>query len=285
MSTSMSRMAAAWPDLIALTLVPGLAWSRALCAAYQPVLRPAARRRPPARDGVPRTPLVVVIPAEEVEGFELLPDSLGGAQEGGAAMYAAMDAEELSEVLAFHRAHVEFQQAWQALYMTSGDALRPQDAPLAAGAEWRARTRRLPAVGQSAATIRTFRQEDVVRFAHLSGDKNPLHLDPEAWVGTPFTGNLVHGALTASLFSQLLGMELPGPGAIYLSQTLKFQAPLYIGETVSAKVTVVKVRDDKRIVTLATHAKVTRDGQPIVVLEGEAVVKVLDLAPEDAPPA
>ncbi len=279
MSTSMSRMAAAWPDLLALTLVPGLAWSRALCTAYQPMLRPAARRRPPARR------LVVVIPAEEVEGFELLPDSLEGGQEGGTAMYAAMDAEDLSEVLAFHRAHVEFQQAWQALYTTGGDALRSQDAPPAVGAEWRARTRSLPAVGQSAATIRTFRQEDVVRFAHLSGDKNPLHLDPEAWVGTPFSGNLVHGVLTASLFSQLLGMELPGPGAIYLSQTLKFQAPVYIGDTVSAKVTVVKVRDDKRIVTLATHAEVTRDDRSIVVLEGEAVVKVLDLAPEDAPPA
>lgn len=279
MSRSMSRMAAAWPDLIALTLVPGLAWSRALRAAYQPMLRPAARRRPPARR------LVIVIPVEEVEGFELLPDSLGGGEEGGTAMYAAMDAEELSEVLAFHRAHVEFQQAWQALYTTSGDTARPPDPMPSAVAEWRVRTRSLPAVGQSAATIRTFRQEDVVRFAHLSGDKNPLHLDPEAWVGTPFSGNLVHGVLTASLFSQLLGMELPGPGAIYLSQTLKFQAPLYVGETVSAKVTVVKVRDDKRIVTLATHAEVSRDGRSIVVLEGEAVVKVLDLAPEDAPPA
>jgi 3-hydroxybutyryl-CoA dehydratase len=278
MNRSMSRMVVAWPDLIALTLAPGLAWSRALRAAYGPMLRPAGRRQPPYRR------LVVVIPAEEVEGFELIPSSLGGGQEGGTAMYAAMDAEELSEVLAFHRTHAEFQQAWQALHTTSGDALRPQDAPLAAGAEWRARTRSLPAVGQSAATIRTFRQEDVVRFAHLSGDRNPLHLDPDAWVGTPFTGNLVHGALTASLFSQLMGMELPGPGAVYLSQTLKFQAPLYIEETVSAKVTVVKVRDDKRIVTLATHAEVIRDGLPIMVLEGEAVVKVLDMA-QDAPPA
>jgi acyl dehydratase len=115
----------------------------------------------------------------------------------------------------------------------------------------------------------------VAQFGRLSGDMNPLHLEPDAWVGTPFTGNLVHGALTASLFSQLMGMELPGPGAVYLSQTLKFQAPVYIGEAVTATVTVTHVRTDKRIITLETRAEVTRDGLPVTVLEGEAVTKLL----------
>ncbi len=136
-------------------------------------------------------------------------------------------------------------------------------------------TEELPAVGHSATTTRTFHAEDVMQFAHLSGDKNPLHLEPDAWIGTPFTGNLVHGVLTASLFSQLMGMHLPGPGSVYLSQMLKFQAPVYLGESVSAEVTVTQVREDQRIITLQTHAWVTRDGAPVTVLDGEAVVKVM----------
>jgi acyl dehydratase len=283
MNASMSRMVAAWPDLLAMTFVPGLAWSRAWYAAYQPMLRPTATYRPAARR------LVVVLPVDPDEPLErmgLIAEPLEVDQERGSALYAAMDAEDLADVLAFHRTQADFQRAWQAHYTTGQDvSARPEDSPPAAAVGWRARTHTLPAVGQSAATIRTFRREDVVRFALLTGDKNPLHLEPGAWVGTPFTGNLVHGALTASLFSQLLGMELPGPGAIYLSQTLKFQAPVYIGDTVSARVTVTKVREDKRILTLETHAEVSRDGQPIVVLEGEAVVKMLDLAPADDPSA
>jgi acyl dehydratase len=196
-------------------------------------------------------------------------------------MYVAMDAEELAEALAFHETQAAYQQTWQHVDAAPTDARAlpsPVSVPVTHRIPW---TEELPAVGQSAATTRSFHKEDVVLFARLSGDRNPLHLDPEAWVGTPFSGNLVHGALTASLFSQLMGMELPGPGAVYLNQTLTFQAPVYIGETVTARVTVTHVRTDKRIITLQTHAEVTRDGLPVTVLEGEAVTKLLKAPQRD----
>jgi acyl dehydratase len=190
-------------------------------------------------------------------------------------MYAQMDDEELAEVVAFHEAQAAYHAAWPDLHDIEHEAQSlPGDthARATTSVAW---THELPTLGQSASTTRTFRREDVVQFARLSGDRNPLHLDPDVWVGTPFSGNLVHGALTASLFSQLMGMEVPGPGAVYLSQTLKFQAPVYIGERVTATVTVTHVREDKRIITLATHAEVTRDGLPVTVLEGEALTKLL----------
>jgi acyl dehydratase len=193
-------------------------------------------------------------------------------------MYAAMDNEELAEAVAFHETQAAYHAAWQSA-QTADHAARSLARPIPAIATQAATqvvwVEDLPPVGHSATTTRTFHAGDVIQFAHLSGDKNPLHLDPEAWVGTPFTGNLVHGVLTASLFSQLMGMELPGPGTVYLGQILKFQAPVYIGESVSAQVTVTQVREDKRIITLQTHAWVTRDGEPVTVLDGEAVVKVI----------
>jgi len=117
---------------------------------------------------------------------------------------------------------------------------------------------------------RTITEEDIVRFAEITGDRNPVHLDA-AWAAhSPFGKRIAHGLLTASLIGGILGNQLPGPGAIYLSQTLRFLAPVYIGDTVTASVEVIALRAEKRIVTLRTECV---NQQGALVLTGEAVVK------------
>ncbi len=119
----------------------------------------------------------------------------------------------------------------------------------------------------SASLSRTITEEDVVTFAHLTGDVNPLHLDEAYAKGTRFGRRVAHGVFAAGLVSAVIGTRLPGPGAIYLSQTLKFVAPVFIGDTVTATVTVTKAKG--RIYTLET---VCTNGRGERVLEGEAVV-------------
>jgi 3-hydroxybutyryl-CoA dehydratase len=128
----------------------------------------------------------------------------------------------------------------------------------------------LPAIGTRAERTRTITEADIVDFAEVSGDHNPLHLDPHYAAQTPFGGCIAHGFLTASIISAILGMELPGPGSIYLGQTLKFLAPVHVGDTVTAGVEVIALREDKRIVTLRTDC-IIQDGT--LVLTGEATVK------------
>ena len=124
-------------------------------------------------------------------------------------------------------------------------------------------------IGDSASTTKTFTDSDVRTFAEISGDKNPIHLDEEYATQTRFGQRLVHGILTSGMISALLGMRLPGPGSIYIKQTLNFRAPVYIGDTITATVTASKVRADKPIVTLDTVCK-NQDGR--VVIDGEAVL-------------
>jgi 3-hydroxybutyryl-CoA dehydratase len=128
----------------------------------------------------------------------------------------------------------------------------------------------LPALGTRAERIRTITEVDIVDFAQVSGDHNPLHLDPHYAAQTPFGGRIAHGFLTASIISAILGTELPGPGSIYLGQTLKFLAPVRVGDTVTVGVEVMAIREEKRIVTLRTDC-INQDG--ILVLTGEATVK------------
>ena len=90
------------------------------------------------------------------------------------------------------------------------------------------------AVGMEASYAKTITNDDVLAFAELSGDKNPVHLDDAYAAGTMFKQRIAHGFLTASLFSTVLGTKLPGPGCIYLSQSLKFRAPVMIGDEVVA---------------------------------------------------
>ncbi len=126
-------------------------------------------------------------------------------------------------------------------------------------------------VGDRASLSKVFTEEDVMQFANISLDTNPIHLDERFAAASVFGQRIVHGMLTASLFSGLIGVELPGNGAIYLGQSLTFKAPVLIGEQVTASVEIVKIREDKPIVTLRTLC-VNNEGQ--VVVEGEAVVKV-----------
>ena len=89
-------------------------------------------------------------------------------------------------------------------------------------------------VGQHVTFTKTFTEDDVRRFIEITGDVNPLHVDEEFAAGTPFGRRVLHGMLTASIFSTMVGMLLPGTGAIYRSQTLTFLLPVHIGETVTA---------------------------------------------------
>jgi 3-hydroxybutyryl-CoA dehydratase len=124
------------------------------------------------------------------------------------------------------------------------------------------------AVGMTATLSRTVTEADIARFADITGDTNPVHVDEVYAAGTLFKGRVAHGILAAGLVSAVLGTRLPGPGSVYLSQTLKFVAPVRPGDTIEARVTVKKLMPEKRRVLLATVCTVgTR-----VVLEGEALV-------------
>jgi len=125
-------------------------------------------------------------------------------------------------------------------------------------------------IGQSALYTKTVTEEDVVLFAGLSGDTNPVHLDEDYARQTLFKGRIAHGMLSAGFISTVLGTMLPGPGCIYLSQTLKFKAPVRIGDTVLARATVLTLDRLKGRATLETVAEVGS----IIVIEGEALVMV-----------
>ncbi|KPK24020.1 MAG: enoyl-CoA hydratase [Desulfobacterales bacterium SG8_35_2] len=126
-------------------------------------------------------------------------------------------------------------------------------------------------VGDKAFLSKAFTEEEVFQFAKISADRNPLHLDKDFGSASIFGQRIVHGMLVASLFSGLIGMELPGPGSIYLGQSLSFKAPVAIGEQVTASVEIIKIRQDKPIITLQT---VCINSEGTIAIEGEAVVKV-----------
>ena len=127
------------------------------------------------------------------------------------------------------------------------------------------------AVGQRAALSKTITEADIRTFAALTGDHNPLHLDAAFAGRSRFGRPIAHGILVAGVLSAALGTALPGPGAIYLSQTLKFLRPVYSGDTVTATVEVIAYREDEGIVTLRTTCA-NQAGAPVV--EGEAVLLV-----------
>ena len=126
-------------------------------------------------------------------------------------------------------------------------------------------------VGDTATFSKTITDDEIRRFADLVGDHNSVHLNDEFAQRTRFGRRIAHGMLSASLISTCIGTQLPGNGAIYLSQSFKFLAPVYPGDTVSARVTITKVRDDKPIVTLETICFNQNQEQ---VVKGEAVVMV-----------
>ncbi|MGQ5523407.1 MaoC family dehydratase [Chitinimonas sp. PSY-7] len=124
-------------------------------------------------------------------------------------------------------------------------------------------------MGQTASFRKTVTEADIVLFAGITGDHNPVHTDEEYARNTPFGRRVAHGLLTSSLVSTVLGNQLPGPGTIYMSQSMRFMAPVFIGDTVTASVEVIALDKAKRRVTLATRCSVGGN----IVLEGEALVK------------
>jgi len=125
-------------------------------------------------------------------------------------------------------------------------------------------------MGKAAEITRVVGAEDIEAFAEVSGDTNPVHLDEAYARGTTFGGRIAHGMLSAAYISAVLGTTLPGPGAIYLSQSLRFRRPVKIGDAVTARVTVTALDDARAHVTLETVCQV--NGKTVV--DGEAVVMV-----------
>ena len=123
-------------------------------------------------------------------------------------------------------------------------------------------------VGQSETLMKAVMDDDVIAFADLSGDRNPVHLSDHFARKTRFGERIVHGLYTASLISTVIGMYLPGPGSIYLSQTLNFKGPVKIGDVINVVVEVAELVEQGRRVRL--HCECRVDGK--VVLDGEAIV-------------
>lgn len=123
--------------------------------------------------------------------------------------------------------------------------------------------------GQSASFSKTITETDVYLFAGITGDLNPAHTNEVQANTTRFGHRIAHGMLSAGLISAVLGMQLPGPGSIYMSQTLKFLAPVYFGDTITATATVESVIPEKKRIVLST-AVTNQDGK--VVTTGEAML-------------
>jgi 3-hydroxybutyryl-CoA dehydratase len=124
-------------------------------------------------------------------------------------------------------------------------------------------------IGQCAEFSTTISQSDVLAFAELVGDRNPVHLDPEYAKHTRFGRPIAHGMLIASYISRVLATDLPGPGTIYLEQALRFLAPAFVGDTITVKVTLTEKHSGKPVFALKT---VCQDGNGKVLVDGVATV-------------
>jgi 3-hydroxybutyryl-CoA dehydratase len=130
-------------------------------------------------------------------------------------------------------------------------------------------------LGDRASVSKTITETDVVLYAGLTSDFNPVHIDEEFAKNSLFERRVAHGMLCAGLISAVIGTELPGINSIYLGQQLKFVGPVFIGDTLTAEVEITHKRDDKKIVTLKTTVRNQRGEN---VIEGEAVIKKFEQA-------
>ena len=124
--------------------------------------------------------------------------------------------------------------------------------------------------GLSATFSKTVTEADIVKFAEISGDTNPVHLDAAYAATTMFKQRIAHGMLSAGFISAVFGTIMPGPGAIYVAQNLKFKAPVKIGDSVTARVEVTGQLPDKKFVTFKTQCLVGDK----VVIDGDATLMV-----------
>ena len=129
----------------------------------------------------------------------------------------------------------------------------------------------IPRLGQRATFSKTITEADIQGFADLTGDRNPLHLDAQFARRGRFGRHIAHGLLVAGIISAALGTRLPGAGAIYVSQSLRFLKPVYPGDTVTATVEVTAWQEDRGVVTLRTTCA-NQSGD--VIIDGEAVLLV-----------
>ena len=125
-------------------------------------------------------------------------------------------------------------------------------------------------LGMSASVAKTVTEADIVLFAGVTGDMNPVHVDETYAAATMFKGRIAHGMLSAGFISAVIGMRLPGPGTIYMSQSLKFRAPVRIGDTVTATAKVTNIIAEKGRAVIETVCSVG----DVIVTEGEALVMV-----------
>ena len=128
-------------------------------------------------------------------------------------------------------------------------------------------------IGSSAQRSRTITASDILAFADAVDDHNPVHVDEKYAAATQFGQRIAHGMLGASLISSALANDLPGPGSIYLGQTLKFKKPVYIGDTITVSLVCTSYRERSRVATFSTNVT-NQHGE--IVIEGEATV----IAPE-----
>lgn len=126
-------------------------------------------------------------------------------------------------------------------------------------------------LGQKASRSKTVTETDVYLFAGVTGDFNPMHVDEEYAKNTPFKGRIAHGMLLGGLISAVVAMELPGPGTIYISQEMKFLAPVRIGDTITANVEVIEILEEKLRLCLRTYC-INQEGT--LVMDGKAYFKV-----------
>jgi len=126
-------------------------------------------------------------------------------------------------------------------------------------------------VGEKAEMTKEVTENDITSMAEITGDFNPIHIDEDFANKTRFKGCIAHGVLIDGLISAVLGMHLPGPGAIYLGQTLKYLNPVKEGDTLRAEVEVSKWRPDKKIIHLETRCSNQHND---IVVEGEAVLLI-----------
>jgi acyl dehydratase len=136
-----------------------------------------------------------------------------------------------------------------------------------------------PPIGSRASLTKTFTEQDVELFAQISGDRNPLHFDPEFAAATRFGRLVVHGGLTAGLFNAVVAEQMPGPGSVFLHQEWDYPAPVHVWDVVTATAEVIEARVDKPLTRLRCEATLA-DGT--VVLRGECLVYTM-LAEADAP--